>query len=686
MATQCTTAQTYRYRLVLFCCLIVLCGGCKTRKIKQADTAHQAERYAEAADRYRKLYQETSRKERERKAFFAFRAAHNYHRMRQLQRAAGLYRQALQYHYPDSIVLLRLAQVHQQLGTSREALRYLQRFETTYPNDYFAHLTRQNIRLQDTLRSNPYHYRVQRARPLNSAKSDFGGAFAPDGSVFYFASARSRNPEIESSTITGEKPNDLYAIRKDAQGNWSRPDSVAGGVNSLNDEGMPALSPDGNTLYYTYAEPAELYSRTAQIYKSNRAGEGGWSAGTLVPIWQDSLRMAAHPALSASGDRLYFVSEGGLGQKDLYYIETDRIGEAIPTNLGAVINTPGNEISPTLQGDSTLYFASDGHPGLGGYDLYRAQMRADGSWECHHLGAPLNSKEDDYALSFNPQPTPQHTAEGYFSSSRQDALGHPHLWQFAQPKIITLLEGFVTNHEGEPIAGAFVRVVSETQPETPQVVTTHADGYFSIDLIPNTKYLLLAGATDYLRAYAAFATEASDQDAFYNIDFALASAVNKEVFEDIYYDFDRATLRPESQATLNAIAQILQDNPTITISLTAHADRKGAEAYNQTLSEARAQAAVGYLISKGIAPERLTPKGVGFTEPRVISAALHKRYPYLPEGAILSPEYIATLAPEEQTIADALNRRTEFQVIAGAPPAGDPLEHSALEEEQQPSL
>ncbi|SUB76467.1 PD40 domain-containing protein [Porphyromonas endodontalis] len=485
MASKHTTPQNHWYSVALLVgafFFLLLLGGCAARKIRDAEYAHKAGRYGEAAEMYRELYRKQTRKDKEKKAFFAFRAAENYRLARNAQRAKSFYISARSYQYPDSIVLLRLAEMEQRLGRTRDALVDYEAFCALYPNDYFANLGRECCLQIDALRSNPSHYQVRLARNLNSSRSDFGGAFLPDGSAFIYSSARNKNPEIENSAITGEKPNDLYYIHQDAQGRWSRPDSISGGINTSNDEGMPAVSPDGNTLYYTMAEYSDLYDRTAKIYKSSKSGEGGWSAGKELEIWSDTLRMAAHPALSVSGEKLYFVSEGGYGGKDIYYINVEEIGSAVPTNIGGAINTPGNEISPFAVGDSTLYFASDGHPGLGGYDLYRATLQSSGEWLCEHLGAPLNSPQDDYAMTLNPKPDKNNTSEGYFSSSRQDAWGRPHLWSFTQPAILTILEGFVSDREGNPIAGAFVRVVSETNPETPLVATTHADGYYSLDI------------------------------------------------------------------------------------------------------------------------------------------------------------------------------------------------------------
>lgn len=314
----------------------------------------------------------------------------------------------------------------------------------------------------------------------------------PNGDSFYFTSARSRSDEVPFSAVTGEKQNRLYVIRKNAQGKWSRPDSVPGGINSKGDLGTPAISPDGTSLYYSFVEDNEEVSRTVKIYKAAKSGEGGWSEGKELPIWSDSLRMAAHPTLSGDGKTLYFVSDGGYGGTDLYSIEIEKIGSGIPpVNLGFSINTAGNELFPTAVGDSMLYFSSDGKIGLGSYDLYVARKDKTGSWRVSNLGFPFNSEGDDFSIAFNPHPSQGLSHEGYFATTRHDRRGYPHLYSFSREAIVTLLEGFVLDREENPIEGAIVRIVSKNNPTEEQKVSTRSDGYFTAELQGETEYLCM---------------------------------------------------------------------------------------------------------------------------------------------------------------------------------------------------
>ncbi len=675
MEIKCTNAQITRYRVSrsriliysIFCVFFIFLSlfACKSVRIKDAEAAYKSQFYAESAKMYHTLYRRTPRKEKEKRAYFSFKIAESYRFLQNPLRAKNAYLIAKNNNYPDSIVYLRIAQMEQKLGKLEDAKEHFLEFLEWFPKDYFARLGLENCKRIEELRLNKYHYLVKKAKRLSSSRSDFGGAFSPDGKAFYFTSARNRNPEIEKSRITGEKPNDLYFTAQNSQGKWSRVDSVSGGINSYEDEGMPCISSDGSAMYYTYGESSDYYDRTAKIYKASKSGEGAWSKGQKVAIWgeTDSLKMAAHPALSASQKKLYFVSEGGQGKKDIYVIDIDTIGVDQPTNLGAIINTSGNEISPTMVGDSTLYFASDGHLGLGGYDLYRADLLANGDWKLSNLGAPLNSSFDDFAISFNPQiEGGENLAEGYISSSRDDARGYPHLYEFRQKAIRVFLEGNISDREGNPIQGAFIRLVNKKDPTIEGIASSKNTGDYLLELKANTEHILLVGAEGYLNEYAIFRTEKCEDGCTYQLDFQLASRSKPEVFSDIFYAFDSAELLSESKADLERIVKILEDNPEITIEISSHADRVGSDSYNNVLSEKRANSVVKYLISQGIASHRLFSKGCGKKSPRIVSEKLHTFFEYLPIGISLDEEFVGTLTKEQQDVCDRLNRRTEFKV------------------------
>lgn len=658
--------------LLLACIVLGAFAACKTVKLKDAEKAHDLQEYAKAAEMYNTLYRRAGRTQLEMKAYTAFRSGENYRASGRQAKALRGYINARRYGYPDSVVLLRLAQTYQQGGNYKEAETLYREYLEAYPNSYFGAVGLEGCRFAVAQKEYPTRYEVRRATAWNSARGDFGPAYTPDGSALYFTSSRSKDDSLEESRITGLKPNDIYIIKRDAQGRWGRPDSVPGGINTPWDEGVPSISPDGSTIYYTVAQQGADYDRTAQIYSATRSGEGGWGTGSLVDIMRDSLRLAGHPALSASGDYLYFVSNigGGYGGKDIYRAKISDRSYGSPENLGSAINTPGNEMYPYMEGDSTLFFASDGHPGLGGLDIFKATLDSTGQWTVVNMGQPINSPSDDYGFVIEPKGkdevgsvTDESGMRGVFCSTRGDARGWPHLFLFELPAIFTEIQGYVLDREENPIAGATVRIVGERGPVGQGQVTTRDDGFYKMSVQGDTRYVMLAGARGYLNQYVELKTDTARQSETYYVDFFLASREKAEGLQNIFYDFDKATLRPESKASLNELVRILNDNPDIRIELGSHADRKGPDAYNIDLSDRRAQAVVVYLTSEGIAAERLTWKGYGKSTPKVITAKIAERYDFLHEGDVLTEDFVAQLTPEQQAVCDQLNRRTEFRVL-----------------------
>lgn len=663
--------------LVLALSSYILSTGCKSVKLADAEQAERNEEYFKAANLYYTLYRRLPRDKREQRGYMAFHAAENYYLQRSVLKALTSYQNALRYDYPDSIVYLKIGQCYQYMGKYKEALKYYKDFEKNHPMDTLAKIgiegaemaLREKAETKSVMGEvNPFQtYKVKLSPTLNSARADFSATYSPDGSIIYFTSSRSKDPSIDISNITGVKPNDIYWVKRDAKGKYSRADSVSGGVNTSADEGTPAFSGDGKTVYYTYAEDHELYSRTAKVY-STRSSESGLSKGTEVTLSADSLHLAAHPAPSPDGKWLYFVSDGpgSYGGKDIYRAPIKDGLCGAPENLGAEINTPGNEMFPYMYTDSIMYFSSDGRPGYGGLDIYKAQLDSLGHWQVSHMPVPLNSSADDFGFVIDPskrEPDDPIAISGLLSSNRRDAYGRPHLYEFSRRAIKTDIEGIVYNRLGEPLPKAWVRIVGSNGPVGQGMVFTREDGSYKIAVDGSTEYVMLAGADNYLNQYIRFQTDSAKRSETYYIDFYLASRINPEKLDNIHYDFDKATLRPDSKSSLDELIKILNDNPEVSIRLSAHADRKGPVAYNQKLSERRAESVVKYLIDHEIDKTRLFASGEGKLVPHIVNSKEAKQYDFLQKGDTLTDLFIDGLLPQYQSIADQLNRRTEFKVL-----------------------
>lgn len=654
-------------RFILLVTLGLMLSGCSSAR-KKAEEAVSRGEYFRAAELYRELYRTTSSRRPELRAYYAWHAGEQYTRLGMTSRALSHYQQAERLSYPDSLLLLRLAQSLHQSGQWQRGAEYYRRYLAIDPESHLAQtgLSGCEMALMDTLRQS--RYEVMRADRFGSSASDYSPSFSSDGNTLFFGSSRGT---IDKSDITGEADGNIYVTSRSSAGQWdSRPDTIRGLLNTDADEGTPAITADGGKIYYTYSESNDLYDRTAHIYTSSTSGEAGWGKGQWLDIWRDSLTMAAHPALSANGRTLYFVSDavGGYGGKDIYSVELDASQLGTPRNLGLSINTPGNEMYPHAVGDSLLYFASDGHPGYGGLDLYRAILLPSGAWDVSHLPQPLNSPADDYGIALDPKPSDPASGRklllgGLISSTRDDGRGRPHLYSFVLPAITTVIEGYVMDRDEYAIPGATVRLLGNVPTASEQIATTREDGSFRLEVEGDVDYVMLASARGYLNQYARLRTDSAHRDETYWVDFTLASREAIEHLHNVYYAFDSDVILPESADAINELVRILTDNLDISITLTAHADRHGADEYNLRLSERRARSVVTALTERGIAPERLIATGEGQRRPFVVNEATAGRYAFLTAGTALTAEYVATLSPQEQETCDALNRRTEFAVM-----------------------
>jgi len=637
---------------VLVTSLITSCGGVK---LATADEQMARGEYYDASKTYRKIYNKlTKKEERPLRGEVAFKMAEAHRMLNQSARAAAAYQNALRYGCPDTTLQLRLAQMLHADGKYAPAIKAYEEYLMAYPSSALARSGLEGAREAARLKSEKTRYVVRQYKLFNSRRADFAPMF--NGDILYITTTNEKVTGEKRSEITGMKRSDIWISRKNEKGEWQRPEPVEGELNTEHDEGIVSFSPDGSTMYLTRAVRKADANSGVDIYTSQR-GDASWGASQKFEITPDTISSYGHPAVSPSGTYLYFTSDmPGEGGKDLWRINlNERVGSL--ENLGPSINTPGNEVFPYLLTDSIMYFSSDGHPGLGGLDIFRAELQPDGSWKVENAGVPLNSSADDFGITFEPGRN-----AGYFSSNRGDGRGYDHIYSFELPDLKILISGWVVDRDDEPIPGAVIRIVGNDGSN--QRAVARDDGSYSFPLQRGVSYVMLAGAKGYLNARQQFTSDTAEEDAEYGVDFILASINKPNIVENIFYDFDKATLRPESEQALDEIVQMLNDNPNITIEMASHTDRKGSEEYNIDLSERRAKSVIDYLIAHGIAPDRLQYQGYGKSRPKTVTKRVNKLYPQFPEGQLLDEEFISTLSHEDQEVADQINRRTEFQVLS----------------------
>ena len=647
---------------IIVCLLLTaVAAGCRTPKLSEADAQFQRGEYYDASVTYKKVYNKLRKKEeRPQRGEVAFKMGRCYKLLNMSARASAAFQNALRYEYPDSTTHFMLAQALHADGKYAAALRSYDKYLEFCPDDSLAINCAEGCRTAQEIRARGSRYVVKQAKLFNSRRADFCPMYlGADCDQIYYTSTTEKATGDKKSEITGMKNADVFFSKKNEKGEWERPEPVEGELNTEFDEGIVAFSPDAQTMYLTKARRELNAPTSVEIYTSTRS-DAKWSAPVKFEITADTLSTFGHPAVSPDGEYLYFVSDmpGGYGGKDIWRISLkERQGSLV--NLGPDINTEGNDDFPYVRSDGSLYFSSDGHPGMGGLDIFRATAvgdPADLRWKVENMGFPINSAGDDFGITFGKG------EDGFFSSNRGDARGYDHIYSFEYDPVRITIEGLVMDKDEEPVKNAIIRIVGNDGSNQKEVARD--DGSFSFALQRGVKYVMLAGAKGYLNQKQEFASDSTMEDANYWVEFILPSISKPSVVENIFYDYDKADLRPESKTALNELIAVLHDNPNVTIEMASHTDRWGSDAYNINLSERRAKSVVDYLVENGISRDRLQPHGYGKSRPKTVTKRIARLNPQFKEGDIMTEEFIKTLSEEDQQAADQINRRTEFSVLS----------------------
>ena len=590
--------------------------------IKKADARYEIGEYYTAGNLYKRVYSSLTSKEKAQRGRIAFRQAECY-RLTNQGRAEQAYLNAIRYNYQDSIVYLHFAQVLQQNGKYADALKNYELYLTKDTSNVVAKNGIKSCTFMAEWKNVPSRYVVKRSADFNLRRSsNFSPAYMGSNTdQIVFTSNRPFNKKTiqKSSAITGLPNNDLFESRRNAAGKWEAPEILEGAINTVNDEGVCSFSSDGKVMYYTRSPYVPDGVRGTDIMMANRAG-GTWSAPQKIKVFKDSTISVAHPAISPDGTTLYFVSDSkkGLGGKDIWKA-TLVSGECkFIEDLGPEINTSGDEMFPSVRADGTLFFASNGHAGFGGLDIFKATPKKDGSWIVVNMGAPINSSGDDFGITFA-----RDEEQGFFSSNRNETKGNDAIWSFVLPELAYGVEGKVVDEKGNPLPDAVIRLVSNTGVNAR--VQTKKDGTYRIKVDKDMDCIMLATSRGYLNQKNKVTTQGLKDSKTFIVDFHL-SAISKPIeIENIFYEFGKWDLTPASENGLQVLLKILNDNPNITIEISANTDYVGNNESNKLLSQKRAKSVVDYLISKGIAADLLSSVGNGEEKPVVVDARLAKK-------------------------------------------------------------
>ncbi len=648
-----------RRRLMLMVGVILILTACGVdRNIKKGEKHLSLGEYYDAATQFKTAYQRTPTKERQQRGELSLKMAECYERISSSQRAIAAYRNVIRYKQDNGETHKRLAENLMKEGSYAEAVKEYRIALDSMPNNQLVFQELQAASRAAGVKERGSKYIVKRMDWFNSRRQDYSPMlFGDKYEQLYFTSTRNEAKGDELSGITGVKAGDIFFCEKDDKGKWSKPRNIETALNTEADEGTPAFSIDGREMYITQCLTDPKNPRYAQIAISNRM-DATWGKATKLEISRDTLSSFAHPAVSPDGNWLYFTSDmpGGKGGLDIWRVRLLGGTTGGVENLGEPINTPGDEAFPTFRPNGNLYFSSNGHGGLGGLDIFIAKVGNDCRYHLEHPGYPLNSQGDDFGMTFEGIYN-----RGFFSSNRGDGRGWDHIYSFELPEIIQTVKGWVYEMDGYELPAAQIFMVGDDG--TNKKLAVKGDGSFEQEIQSGVSYIFLATCNGYLNHKEEVKVGAVGESKVYTLQFALAGINIPVLIDNIFYDFDKATLRSESEKALDALVNLLKENPNVTIELSAHTDYFGSADYNKRLSQRRADAVVAYLTAHGIVKDRLTPVGYGKERPKKIRKKLTEKYSWLKENDVLTEDFIKQLDKDKQVIANQLNRRTEFTVL-----------------------
>ena len=518
----------------------------------------------------------------------------------------------------------RYAQCLKSIGKYDKADKMMSEFNKKSGNDARAKLFNKNKNYLEVIKANSGRYTIEDAG-INSEFSDYGSSFSNNKLVF--ASARDTGGVSKKVfKWTNQSFTNLYESPVKANGKLSEPKRFQSSINSIFHESTPVFTKDGTTMYFTRnnyldGKKGKDSDRITllKIYKATQKDDK-WTDVVALPFNSDQYSVA-HPALSPDEKTLYFASDmpGTLGQSDLFKVTINNDGSyGTPVNLGTSINTPGRETFPFISEENELYYATDGHPGLGGLDVFTCKIGNDGLLsESENVGAPINGKTDDFALLIDSK-----NRTGFFTSNREGGKGYDDIYKFIEIRKLTCeqeLSGVVTDQDGGRILpNAQVTLLDDSFIELKKVFSNDK-GYYVFEVVCGKTYYIRANKPEYniSEQKITIAKETGKTD----LPIALEKKIKPvQVGDDlakvfgikiIYFDLDKSFIRKDAAYELEKILAVMEQNPTMKIDIRSHTDSRQTQKYNEALSGRRAKSTMVWLIKNGVEASRLTAKGYG---------------------------------------------------------------------------
>lgn len=659
------------------------CGHKGTAK---ADFAYISNNFPEAI----KLYQKASGKvgkDKSMKACVAFMVAKCYLKMNEYRRATSQLKKVLRYDPKNAAAVYEYASLLKAEGAYEEAMSEFKKYKQLEPNDPRGELGLKSCELAIQWKNNPTCYQVENVKAWNTRDMEFSPFISSrrQDEIIFTSNRKFKGKGAGKEWGThGGVPEDLYLVEAERRSNeWKEPKRLEG-LSSEHSEGAGAMDNRYSYMYFTRCFQDKKNGSGCRILKTRRMGTK-WAEPENIEIAPDSF-VTAHPTISGDGKYMVFASNmtGTKGGMDLWVAEYQRRAKTFvePKNLGDEINTTDNEVYPHLKLDGTLYFSSNRPEGMGGLDIYKAELTGDKTWgKVENMMYPINSPKDDFGIMFE-----RGQEKGYLSSNREGSRGLDDIWAFSIPTATITLSGTVVDVDSRaPLENATVEL---TNPDgEKKTITTDKMGFYKMDIPFGVTYDMQATKENYYNDVNRASSMGLDplktcKDTNIIADFALKTTKVSLEFE-IQFVFDKKEVEPEYMDTVKNLQIILEDNPRLKVEIGAHTDARGNDEYNRKLSERRANEIVRLLVDAGIDPNRLVPNGYGETEPRKLlkdMKGLKTGYIFA-KDTVMTEEYINALrtSESEDVFEDAhrINRRVTLKILSEDFKPGTPKEEEA---------
>jgi peptidoglycan-associated lipoprotein len=643
--------------------------------VEDADRDFEDMKYSVAVEKYKKAYSKT--KDRDEKNRIRFQMGECYRMMNNARRAEVYYKSLYRtgYYKKNPIVLLYYGEMMKINMKYDEAVPIFEEYIKVRPDDPRGPDGLKSVHMQKEWTSNPTNHTITNVKDINSREDDFNPCYASDNfNSLIFVSNREGSTGKDEDEWTGQNFTDLYLTRIDRKGEWAVPDLLDSGenINSESNEGSPMMNSSFTTLYFARCGNAKNQESGCHIYTAKRSGRT-FGAPEPVHLGGDSTSRIIHPAISEDEKMIVFTADfpQGYGGTDLWVAYRKSTSEdfGLAKNLGPTVNTIDNEGFPFLRNDTVLYFASNGHIGMGGLDIFKVTRTEDGWGVPVNLGYPVNTNDDDFAMIFNPESE----EEGFFCSNRKiyenvRSKGGDDIFHFVIPPLEFSMSGVIKDDRSlQFLEGAEIKMVGSDGSSISTRSNSIGRYEFSKEQVrPRTTYELFISKENYFSTTGSETTVGLEKSKDFVLDFNLKPIPKAPiVLPEILYDLAKWDLKPQYQDSLQGLIQTLDENPRMVVELASHTDARDTDERNDILSQKRAQSVVDYLILRGIDPDRLVAKGYGERVPRKIGRDYYMNgVAVLDSGNVLTESFINGLSTNNiKEYAHQLNRRTEFSVL-----------------------